>query len=64
MGEKGKGPSRNMYKLHMDKAKGREKERDKNINVWLPLAQPPTENLGPNPSMCSGWESKWQPFGS
>ena len=31
---------------------GKEKERERNINVWLPLACPPL-GPGPNPGMCS-----------
>ena len=37
---------------------------DRNINVWLPLAHPPTGDLACNPGMCPDWESNWRPFGS
>ena len=40
------------------------KERERNINVWLPLAPPPTGDLARNPGMCPDWDSNWSPFGS
>ena len=40
---------------------GREKERERNINVWLSL-MPPTGDLACNPSMCPDWESNQRPF--
>ena len=36
-----------MY-LFLDRGEGREKEREININVWLPLACPHTEDLALN----------------
>ena len=30
----------------------REKERERNINVWLPLKCPPPRDLAHNPGMC------------
>ena len=36
----------------------RAKERERNINVWLPLAQPPPRDLAHNPGMCPDWELK------
>ena len=41
-----------------------EKERERNINMWLPLMLLPTEDLACNPGMCSDWELNRQPFGS
>ena len=38
-----------------------EKERERNINVWLPLMRP---LLTPNPGMCPDWELNLRPFGS
>ena len=35
----------------------REGERERNINVWLPLARPPTGDLVCNPGTCPDWES-------
>ena len=29
-----------------------EKERERNINVWVPLAHPPTGDLAHNSGMC------------
>ena len=40
--------------LFLERGEGREKER--NINVWLPLASP-TGDLACNPGMCPDWES-------
>ena len=42
----------------------REKERERNINVWLPLKCPPTGDLARNPGMCPDWQSNQWPFGS
>ena len=38
-------------------------ERERDINVWLPLTCPPTEDLAGNPGMCPDWELNRQPFG-
>ena len=44
--------------LFLEREEGREKERERNINVWLPLMHvPPTGDLACNPGM-------WQPFSS
>ena len=47
----------------LERGEGREKERERNITVWLPLAHPPTGDLACNPGLCPDWESNWQPFG-
>ena len=39
--------------LFLEQGEGREKERERSINVWLPL----------NPGMCPDWELNWRPFG-
>ena len=49
--------------LFLDRGEGREKEREKNIHVWLPLAHPTLGNLACNPRMCPNWELNQQPFG-
>ena len=46
-----------MFYFFLERGEGREKERERNINVWLPLERPP---LG----ICPDWESNWPPFGS
>ena len=46
----------------MDRQEGREKERERNINVWLPLAHPSLGNLAHNPGMCPDWERNPRPF--
>ena len=51
-----------MY-LFLDRGEGREKEQERNINVWLPLTHSPYEDLDCNPGMCPDWESNWWPFG-
>ena len=50
--------------LFIDRGERRKKGRERNINVWLPLAQPLPEDLAHNPDWCPDWESNWQPFGS
>ena len=41
---------------------GKEKEREWNINVWLPLT-PPTGDLTHNSGMCPDWVLNRRPFG-
>ena len=49
-----------MY-LFPDRGEGKEKERERNISVWLPHT-PPTVDLAHNPGMCLDWELNQQPF--
>ena len=42
----------------------REKERERNINVWLPLVHPTLGTPAYNPGMCPDWDSSQRPFGS
>ena len=49
--------------LFLEGGEGREKERERNINVWLPLAHPLLGDLFCNPGMCPDWESNQRPFG-
>ena len=49
--------------LFLDRGEGREKERERNINVWLPLAHSAPGNWAHNPGMFPDWESNQQPFG-
>ena len=49
--------------LSLERGNGREKERERNINVWLSLVHPPTGNLAHTPDMCPDWESNQRPFG-
>ena len=54
--------------LFLERGEGREKERERNINVWLPLAcpplgAPPTGDPVQNPGMCPDWESNQQSLG-
>ena len=49
--------------IYLFSQKGREEERKRNINVWLPLTHPLLGTLASNPGMCPDWESNWQPFG-
>ena len=41
-----------LFIYFLDRGKGREKEMERKINVWLPLTQPTTGNLACNPGMC------------
>ena len=50
--------------LFLERGEGREKERERNINVWLPLVHPPTGDLACNPGLCPAWELNQGPFGS
>ena len=44
---------------------GKEKERERNISVWLHLACPPLDTWPTcNPGMCPDWESNQRPLGS
>ena len=52
------------FYLFIFRERGREGERERNINVWLPLVLPRTGDLARNPGMCPDWESNWWPFGS
>ena len=50
------------------KEMGREKGRERNIDVWDTstgcLSQDPTRDLARNLGICPDWEPNWQPFGS
>ena len=51
--------------LFLERVEGKEKERERNINVWLPPTCPPTDlSLAHNPGMCPDWESNLWSFGS
>ena len=45
--------------LFLGRGEGREKEGERNINVWLPLVCPAPGNLAHNPGMCPDWELNW-----
>ena len=49
--------------LFLERGEGREKEWERNINVWLPPMCPPTGDPAHNTGMCPDWESNQQPFG-
>ena len=38
--------------LFLDRREGREKEKERNINVWFASCVPPTGDLVCNPGMC------------
>ena len=44
-----------IFYLFLDRGEGREKEMERNINVWLPLLCPTLGNLARNPGMCPDW---------
>ena len=43
--------------MYLERGEGREKVREGNINVWLPLTWPPTGDVPYNPGLCPDWES-------
>ena len=45
--------------IYLEGKRGREKERERNINVRLSLVCPPTGDLACNPGMYPDWESNW-----
>ena len=47
--------------LFLERAEGREKDRERNINVWLPLGMP-TKDLDCNPDMCRDWNGTSNPL--
>ena len=49
--------------LFLESREGKQTERERNINVWLPLTSSPTGDLAYNPGMCPVWESNQRPFG-
>ena len=55
----------NFY-LFLERGEGREKKRERNINVrninWLPSIHAPAGNLTHNPGICPAQELNWQPF--
>ena len=40
--------------LFLERGERREKEKERNISVWLPLKMPPTGDLACNTGMCPG----------
>ena len=50
--------------LFLERAEGKEKERERNINVWLPLSCSLLGTWARNPGKCPDWESNQRPFGS
>ena len=43
--------------LFLERGVGREKERERNIDMWSPLTCPQPGALAHNPGMCPDWES-------
>ena len=59
--------NRDFYKtfyiyLFLDRKEGREKERERNINVWLPLASPLLGTWPATQACALAWESNQRPF--
>ena len=53
-----------LFIYFLEREEGREKERERNINVWLPLTCPVLgPDLAHNPGVCPDWESNQRPFG-
>ena len=59
-------PQRTFFKidLFIFRERGREGERERNINVWLLLVHPLPGTCSHNLGTCPDWESNWRPFGS
>ena len=52
------------FYLSIFRARGKEGERERNINVWLPLPRSLNGDLACNPGMCPDWQSSQRPFAS
>ena len=50
--------------LFLERGEGRETERERNINVWLPFARPLLGTWPETQGMCPDWELNRRPFGS
>ena len=50
--------------LFLERGDRREKERERNIHVWLPPMHPPLGDPASNPGMCHDWELNQGSFGS
>ena len=50
------------FYLFIFRGEGREKDGERNITVWLPLARPAPGNLACDPGMCPDWESNQRPL--
>ena len=48
------------YYLFLERREGKEKEWERNINVWLLLT--PTGDLARKPGMCPDWKLNQKPF--
>ena len=48
--------------LFLERGEGREKERERYINVWLPLAHPLLGTWPTTQAMCPDWELNQRPF--
>ena len=51
-----------LFIYFLERGEGREKERERIINVWLPLSHPLLGNQARNPGLCPDWESNQQHF--
>ena len=49
--------------LFLERGEGNEKERERNINVWLPLTCPLLGTWPATQACALDWESNCQPFG-
>ena len=49
--------------IYLERGERKNKERERNINVWFPLTCPPTADQACNAGMCPDWEWNRQPFG-
>ena len=52
------------FYLFIFRGEGTGKERERNINVWLPLVCPPLGDLACHLGVCLAWESRERPLAS
>ena len=52
------------FYLFFERGERREKERERNITVWLPLARPLLGTWHTTQACVPDWESNWRPFSS
>ena len=43
--------------LFLERGEGKEKERERNMRVWVPFTCSPAGDLACNPGICPDWES-------
>ena len=52
------------FKDFILRERGKERERERNTNVWLPITRPPLQTWPATQACALDWESNQRPFGS